>query len=139
MCEDPARAFLSLELVGLAVRRVLDHAVGTEPGQRWREGGNSYYGIQKAFKKAGLYRKWKLTHEIRRAVASTMLLNGTPIHVVKEMLGRKERADLTLLAAVLDSAKGFASAPSSSVTNSLGEVEGQARDQPLARQLGFNP
>ena len=28
----------------------------------------------------------KLTHEIRRAVASTMLLNGTPIHVVKEIL-----------------------------------------------------
>ncbi len=58
-----------------------------KPGQRWREGGNSYYGIQKAFKKAGLYRKGKLTHEIRRAVASTMLLNGTPIHVVKEILG----------------------------------------------------
>lgn len=58
-----------------------------KPGQRWRESGNSYYGIHKAFKKAGLYRKGKLTHEIRRAVASTMLLNGTPIHVVKEILG----------------------------------------------------
>jgi predicted nucleic acid-binding protein len=32
-----------------------------------------------------LYRKGRLTHEIRRAVASTMLLNGTPIHVVKEI------------------------------------------------------
>ena len=58
-----------------------------KPGQRWRESGNSYYGIHKAFKRAGLYRKGKLTHEIRRAVASTMLLNGTPIHVVKEILG----------------------------------------------------
>ena len=59
----------------------------TPPGERWRETGNAYYGIHRAFKKAGLYRKGKLTHEIRRAVASTMLLNGTPIHVVKEILG----------------------------------------------------
>ncbi len=58
-----------------------------KPGQRWRETGNSYSGIHRAFKKAGLYQKGKLTHEIRRAVASTMLLNGTPIHVVKEILG----------------------------------------------------
>ncbi len=54
-----------------------------KPGQRWRESGNSYYGIHNAFKKAGLYRKGKLTDEMRPAVASTMLLNGTPIHVVK--------------------------------------------------------
>jgi len=58
-----------------------------KPGERWRETGNAYYGIHRAFKRAGLYRKGKLTHEIRRAVASTMLLNGTPIHVVKEILG----------------------------------------------------
>ena len=58
-----------------------------KPGERWRETGNAYYGIHRAFKRAGLYRKGKLTHEIRRAVASTMLLSGTPIHVVKEILG----------------------------------------------------
>ena len=57
------------------------------PGERWRATGNSYYGLHRAFKRAGLYRKGKLTHEIRRAVASTMLLKGVPIHVVKEVLG----------------------------------------------------
>ncbi len=57
------------------------------PGERWRATGNSYLGLHRAFKRSGLYRKVKLTHEIRRAVASTMLLNGVPIHVVKEVLG----------------------------------------------------
>ena len=69
-----------------------------EPGKRWQETGNSYYGIQKAFKKAGLYQKGKLTHEIRREVASTMLLNGTPIHVVKEILGVASQCMSTKLA-----------------------------------------
>ena len=46
-----------------------------------------YSSIAKAFKAAGLYRRGKLTHEIRRAVASTMLMNGTPIHVVRDVLG----------------------------------------------------
>lgn len=57
------------------------------PGQLWRESGSSFTPIQRAFKKAGLYSRGKLTHEIRRAVASTMLLEGAPIHVVKELLG----------------------------------------------------
>jgi integrase len=57
------------------------------PGERWATSGSVYSSIQAAFKKAGLYRRGKLTHEIRRAVASTMLHNGTPIHVVRDVLG----------------------------------------------------
>ena len=56
------------------------------PGQRW-VANTSRDAIRNTFKRAGLYQRGKLTHEIRRAVASTMLLNGTPIHVVKEILG----------------------------------------------------
>ena len=56
-------------------------------GQRWSGKTSSYDAIRKAFERAGLYQKGKLTHEIRRAVASTMLLNGPPIHVVKKVLG----------------------------------------------------
>lgn len=75
------------------------------PGERWRETGNAYYGIHQAFKKAGLYRKGKLTHEIRRAVASTMLLNGTPIHVVKEILGHSTIKTTELYAFTNEEAK----------------------------------
>ena len=76
-----------------------------KPGERWRETGNAYYGIHRAFKRAGLYRKGKLTHEIRRAVASTMLLNGTPIHVVKEILGHSTIKTTELYAFTNDEAK----------------------------------
>ena len=76
-----------------------------KPGQRWRETGNSYLSIQSAFKRAGLYRKGKLTHEIRRAAASTMLLSGTPIHVVKEILGHSTIKTTELYAFTNDEAK----------------------------------
>ena len=76
-----------------------------KPGERWRETGNAYYGIHRAFKRAGLYRKGKLTHEIRRAVASTMLLNGTPIHVVKEILGHSTIKTTELYAFTNEEAK----------------------------------
>ena len=66
---------------------------------------NAYYGIHRAFKRAGLYRKGKLTHEIRRAVASTMLLSGTPIHVVKEILGHSTIKTTELYAFTNEEAK----------------------------------
>ena len=47
----------------------------------------------------------KLTHEIRRAVASTMLLNGTPIHVVKEILGHSTIKTTELYAFTNEAAK----------------------------------
>jgi integrase/recombinase XerD len=80
-----------------------------KPGERWRATGNAYYGVHRAFKRAGLYRKGKLTHEIRRAVASTMLLNGTPIHVVKEILGHSTIKTTELYAFSNEEAKRAAS------------------------------
>ncbi len=80
-----------------------------KPGERWRETGNAYYGIHRAFKRAGLYRKGKLTHEIRRAVASTMLQNVTPIHVVKEILGHSAIKTTELYAFTNEKAKREAS------------------------------
>ena len=47
----------------------------------------------------------KLTHEIRRAVAFTMLLNGTPIHVVKEILGHSTIKTTELYAFTNEEAK----------------------------------
>ncbi len=79
------------------------------PGKRWRDTGSSYLAIQKAFKSAGLYSKGKLTHEIRRAVASTMLLNGTPIHVVKEILWHSTIKTTELYAFTNEEAKRQAS------------------------------
>ena len=79
------------------------------PGKRWQDSGNSYASIQRAFKRAGLYRKGKLTHEIRRAVASTMLLNGTPIDVVKEILGHSTIKTTELYAFSNEEAKREAS------------------------------
>jgi site-specific recombinase XerD len=75
------------------------------PGQRWRETGNAYYGIHRAFKRAGLYQRGELTHEIRRAVASTMLLNGTPTHVVKEILAHSTIKTTELYAFTNEEAK----------------------------------
>ena len=53
--------------------------------------------------------KGKLTHEIRRAVASTMLLNGTAIHVVKEILGHSTIKTTELYAFSNEEAKREAS------------------------------
>ena len=80
-----------------------------EPGTRWSDYGNHFKPLQRAFKKAGLYRKGKLTHEIRRAVASTMLHNGVPIHVVKEVLGHSSVKTTELYAFTNDEAKRAAS------------------------------
>jgi site-specific recombinase XerD len=79
------------------------------PGKRWKESGNSFADIQRAFKRAGLYQRGKLTHEIRRAVASTMLLNGTAIHVVKEILGHSTIKTTELYAFSNEEAKREAS------------------------------
>ena len=79
------------------------------PGKRWHSSAYSWISIQAAFKRAGLYRKGKLTHEIRRAVASTMLLNGTPIHVVKEILGHSTIKTTELYAFTTEEAKKEAS------------------------------
>ena len=79
------------------------------PGKRWNATGKSWGSIQAAFKQAGLYQKGKLTHEIRRAVASTMLLNGTPIHVVKEILGHSTIKTTELYAFTTEEAKRKAS------------------------------
>lgn len=78
------------------------------PGKRWASHGNSNQPIIAAFKKAGLYQKGKLTHEIRRAVASTMLLQGTPIHVVKEILGHSSIKTTELYAFTNEEAKRHA-------------------------------
>jgi integrase len=79
------------------------------PGKRWKDSGNSYQDIQRAFKRAGLYQRGRLTHEIRRAVASTMLLNGTAIHVVKEILGHSTIKTTELYAFSNEEAKREAS------------------------------
>ena len=49
------------------------------------------------------------THEIRRAVASTMLLSGTPIHVVKEILGHSTLKTTELYAFAPEEARRDAS------------------------------
>ena len=79
------------------------------PGEHWKESGSLYSSLQTAFKKAGLYQRGKLTHEIGRAVASTMLLNGTPIHVVKEILGHSTIKTTELYAFTTEEAKREAS------------------------------
>ena len=78
------------------------------PGEQWAR-STSYQAIRDTFKRAGLYQKGKLTHEIRRAVASTMLLNGTPIHVVKEILGHSTIKTTELYAFTTEEAKREAS------------------------------
>ena len=79
-----------------------------DPGQRWAV-STSRDAIRRTFERAGLYQAGKLTHEIRRAVASTMLLNGTPIHVVKEILGHSTIKTTELYAFTNDAAKRDAS------------------------------
>jgi integrase len=111
--------YVSAELIEqlMVYRKTLKHNADSDwvlqdkmtPGKRWHDSGNSYASIQRAFKRAGLYRKGKLTHEIRRAVASTMLLNGTPIHVVKEILGHSTIKTTELYAFTNEEAKREAS------------------------------
>jgi site-specific recombinase XerD len=84
---------------------ILECAECNDLTKRWQDTGNSYASIQRAFKRAGLRRKGKLTHEIRRAVASTMLLNGTPIHVLKEILGHSTIKTTDLYAFTNEEAK----------------------------------
>ena len=95
--------------------RDLDPDAGTVNVRRGKGGKQRTIGLDptafavielhRAFKRAGLYRKGKLTHEIRRAVASTVPQNGTPIHVVKETLGHSAIKTTELYAFTNEEAK----------------------------------
>jgi len=48
--------------------------------------------LRRAFSAAGLYKRWTLLHGVRHSAASEMLLNGTDLRTLMEILGHKNLA-----------------------------------------------
>jgi integrase len=63
------------------------HWVFQGRGHRGKRLTTCYKRTRELFEEAGLYEKGKLYHQLRRAAASTMLLNGVDLRTVQELLG----------------------------------------------------